>query len=63
MWRERMAETKKWMFVGEIPLLCEARNLARQLEVEMWLDPSSFISAFNLKPVCQEKSSMPKYVA
>ena len=50
------------MFVGEIPLLYEARKVARQLEVEMWLDPSPLINAFKLKPLCQEKSNTPKYV-
>jgi len=51
------------MFVGEVPLLYEARKVARQLEVEMWLDPSPLISALNLKPLCREKSNAPKYVA
>lgn len=57
-----MAETHKWMFIGEIPLLYEARNVARQLEVEIWLDPSPLLRAMNLKPVCQEKPNEPKYV-
>lgn len=58
-----MSETHKWVFVGEIPLLCEARRVARQLEVEMWLDPSPFLRALNLQPVHQEKPYVPKYAA
>jgi len=48
--------------VGEIPMLFEARNVGRQLNVEMWLDPSLLFKAFNLKPLCQEKSNLPKYM-
>jgi hypothetical protein len=64
LWREKeLSDTCKWIFVGEVPLLHEARNVARQLEIEMWLDPSLLLNAFNLKPVCQEKPNEPKYVA
>jgi len=58
-----LSETHKWVFVGEIPILCEARNAGRQLEVEMWLDPLPLLSTLNLKPIRLEKSSSPKYVA
>jgi len=58
-----MPETHKWMFIGEIPLLYEARKVAHQLEVEMWLDSSPLLNALNLKPVCPEKPNQPKYVA
>jgi len=51
------------MFVREVPLLYEARRVARQLEVEMWLDPSPLLSALNLKPLYQEKPYNSKYVA
>jgi len=50
------------MFVDEVPLLFEARKLARQLEVEMWLDPLPFLKALNLKSVNQKKSNVPKCV-
>lgn len=58
-----MSETYKWMFIGEIPLLYEARRVARQLEVEMWLDPSPLLKTLNLRVACQEKSNVSKYVA
>jgi len=51
------------MFIGEIPLPFEARNVARQLEIEMWLDPLPFMRALNLKPLSQEKLNIPKYLA
>jgi len=51
------------MFVGELPLLFEARNVARQLEIEVWLDPSPFLRALNLKPISSEKPNAAKYVA
>jgi len=64
LWREEeLSDTYKWIFIGEIPLLHEARNVARQLEIEMWLDSSPLLNALNLKPLCQEKSNQPKYVA
>jgi len=59
----KVAETHKWMFIRDIPLLYETRNVARQLEVEMWLDPSPFFDALNLKPVRQGKPNEPKYLA
>jgi len=58
-----MSKTHKWTFFGEVPLLYEARNVVRQLEVEMWLDPSPLLGALNLKPMCQERPCKPKYVA
>jgi len=58
-----LSETHKWMFIGEIPLLCEARNVARQLKIEIWLDPMPLLNALDLKPVCQGKPDEPKYVA
>jgi len=58
----RVAETLKWIFIGEIPLLCEAKRVARQLEIEMWLDPSPLLNTLNLKPVCQAKPNKSEYV-
>jgi len=58
-----LSETLKWLFVGEIPMLFAARNVGRQLNVEMWLDPSLLFDALNLKPYCKEKSHLSKYVA
>jgi len=52
----------KWMFIGDIPLLYEARKVAQQLEIEIWLDPSSLLRTLNLKPVSQEKLDQHNYV-
>ncbi|NIO38595.1 hypothetical protein GTO27_12995 [Candidatus Bathyarchaeota archaeon] len=35
-----MAESFRWLFVDFIPLLHDRRRVARQFQVEMWLDPS-----------------------
>jgi len=51
------------MFVGSVALLYEARRVARQLQVEMWLDPSPLLTALNLKPVHHEKLRVDNYVA
>lgn len=45
-----LAEPYKWLFVGEIPLLYEVKRVARQLNVEIWLNPSFLFKALNLKP-------------
>lgn len=60
---ERKAMTHKWMFVGDIPLLYKARNVARQLEIEFWLDPQCLLKTLSLKPVDEEKTNKPKYIA
>jgi len=61
--REELSKTLKWMFIGEIPLPFEARNVARQLEIEMWLDPLPLLKNLNLKPMSEEKINAPKYAA
>jgi len=59
----KVAEAQKWIFIGDIPLLCEAKRVARQLEIEVWLDPLPMLKAFNLKMTSLEKSRQLKYVA
>jgi hypothetical protein len=34
----RMAESYSWLFVENVPLLCNKESVARQLKVETWLD-------------------------
>jgi hypothetical protein len=33
-----MAETYGWIFVDNIPLLYDKKKVARQFQIEMWLD-------------------------
>lgn len=39
----------KYFFIGNIPILLPERNLARQLEVEFWLDATPFLNQLGLK--------------
>jgi hypothetical protein len=43
-----MRERLQWLFVGDVPVLCPERNVARQLQVETWLDFSFIVKAFKV---------------
>jgi hypothetical protein len=48
--RERLlAESYGWLFVDFIPLLCEKRRVARQLQVETWLDLTQLLNELKLE--------------
>ncbi|MEA2090587.1 MAG: hypothetical protein U9O89_07540 [Thermoproteota archaeon] len=57
-----MAETYKWLFVGDIPILCEKKKVARQFSVEMWLDPTPLFKALKLRQLSQVKVKKTKYI-
>jgi len=44
-----MAEDFGWLFVGSIPLLFEKRRVARQLQVENWLDLAQVLKELELE--------------
>ncbi|MCS7124335.1 MAG: hypothetical protein NZ932_02820 [Candidatus Bathyarchaeota archaeon] len=44
-----MAESYGWLFVDFIPLLYEKRRVARQLQVETWLDLTQLLKELNLE--------------
>ncbi|MEM1564195.1 MAG: hypothetical protein QW161_05960 [Candidatus Bathyarchaeia archaeon] len=46
-----MAESYGWLFVDFIPLLYEKRRVARQLQVETWLDLTQFLNELKLELV------------
>lgn len=49
-WRRReLAETFRWLFVDDVPLLYNKKRVARQFQVEMWLDPSPIIKELKIK--------------
>jgi len=50
------------VFVENIPLLYEAVRVAKQFQVEVWLDSSPLLQAFNLKPVNSEKQRKISYI-
>jgi hypothetical protein len=44
-----MAEACGWLFVDFVPLLCEKRRVARQLQVETWLDLSQLVRELGIE--------------
>ncbi|MGD8545731.1 MAG: hypothetical protein PVH12_06100 [Candidatus Bathyarchaeota archaeon] len=46
-----LAESSKWIFVDFIPLLYDKKSVARQLQVEMWLNPSPIMKELKVKKV------------
>ncbi|MBS7608221.1 MAG: hypothetical protein QXL77_06045 [Candidatus Bathyarchaeia archaeon] len=44
-----MAESYGWLFVDFIPLLYEKRRIARQLQVETWLDLTQLLNELKLE--------------
>lgn len=44
-----MTEAYGWLFVDFIPLLYEKRRVARQLQVETWLDLTQLIKELKLE--------------
>ncbi|MDH5783525.1 MAG: hypothetical protein OEZ35_07695 [Candidatus Bathyarchaeota archaeon] len=58
-----MSKAYKWLFVENIPLLYEALRVAKQFQIELWLDSSLLLQTFNLKPVNSEKQGEFSYIA
>ncbi len=51
-WRRReLAESFRWLFVDLVPLLYDKKRVARQFQVEMWLDPSPIIKELKIENV------------
>ncbi|MGB9959664.1 MAG: hypothetical protein ACPLKQ_03980 [Candidatus Bathyarchaeales archaeon] len=46
-----MAESYGWLFIDFIPLLYEKRRVARQLQVETWLDLSQLLRELKLENI------------
>ena len=44
-----MSNTHRWMFVGEIPILCEMRRLTKQFQIWFWLDSKPVLEAVGIK--------------
>jgi len=51
-----LAESYGWLFVDFIPLLYEKRRVARQLQVETWLDLTQLLNELKLELVDDGKS-------
>ena len=52
-----MAEVFGWMFVDQIPLLYEERRVARQLQVETWLDLSQLVKELGIEKLDKNKQN------
>lgn len=50
-----MTESFRWLFVHDVPLLYNQKRVARQFQVEMWLDPSPIIKELKIKSVDTSK--------
>ena len=50
-----MAESCGWVFVDNVPLIYEKRRVAKQLQVETWLQLSSLVKDLNIEDVDPEK--------
>lgn len=48
---EELAQCFKWLFVDFVPLLYDKKKVARQFQVEMWLNPSPIIKHLKMKKV------------
>jgi hypothetical protein len=42
-------EAFNWLFVDSIPLLYEKRKVARQFQIEMWLDLTQLVKELNIE--------------
>jgi hypothetical protein len=50
-----LSESFRWLFVDDVPLLYNKKRVARQFQVEMWLDPSPIIKELKIKNVESSK--------
>jgi hypothetical protein len=63
--RRELAESFRWLFVDHVPLLYDKKRVARQFQVEMWLDPSPIIKQLKIKNVNtskRDKNSALRYI-
>lgn len=44
-----MAKSFRWLFVDFVPLLYEKKRIARQFQVEMWLDPAPLFKELRIE--------------
>jgi hypothetical protein len=53
--RREMAEALGWLFVDHIPLLYDKRRVARQFQVETWLDLTQLVKELGIEKVNESK--------
>lgn len=52
-----MAESCGWVFVDNVPLLYERRRVARQLQVETWLDLTQLVKELKIEDLNMNKQN------
>jgi uncharacterized protein YprB with RNaseH-like and TPR domain len=55
MGRKEVAEVLGWIFVDHIPLLYEKRRVAKQLQIETWLDLSQLVKELGIEKTEENK--------
>jgi hypothetical protein len=50
-------ETFNWIFVDFIPLLYEKKRVARQFQIEMWLDLSQLVKELNIEKIENKRNT------
>jgi len=50
-----MAEAFGWLFVDFVPLLYEEKRVARQLQIETWLDLSQLVKELGIEKLDKTK--------
>ena len=50
-----MAESCGWVFVDNVPLIYDKRRVARQLQVETWLELSSLVKDLKIEDLDPDK--------
>lgn len=53
-----MAESCGWVFVDNVPLIYDRRRVARQLQVETWLELSALVQELKIEELDPEKRRM-----
>jgi hypothetical protein len=53
-----MAESCGWVFVDNVPLIYERRRVAKQLQVETWLELSSLVRDLKIEDLDPEKRKL-----
>jgi len=53
--RKELSEAYGWVFVHHIPLLYEKRRVARQFQVEMWLDLTQLVKELGIEKIEENK--------
>jgi len=50
-----LAESCGWVFVDNVPLIYDRRRVARQLQVETWLEVSALVRDLKIEELDPEK--------